>query len=256
MSRPPSASLDLFIDSMAPRITNNPGCKLLILDSIGFFETPEGGASRKQLDRLCQQAREAGYALIMVREKEPAAAAAVSEYVTDAVFELQLKPLNISLSYGPQVRTIEVKKSRVQKSQRGPHEFEIRDGSGIIVFPSTDSVFVIPAMGRKEGDAEAPLLSVFEGPGADLLRKQLARSEPSPPGAGASGDDDPPSGLRAGESLLLYGRPGSLNQDFHFGPGTVTVYTRAAPNTTSFRAEPCTSPPAAGPKARPSAHRR
>ena len=47
-----------------------------------------------------------------------------------------------------------------------------------------------------------------------------------------------------------------LNQDFHFGPGTVTVYTRAAPNTTSFRAEPCTSPPAAGPKARPSAHRR
>ena len=31
-----------------------------------------------------------------------------------------------------------------------------------------------------------------------------------------------------------------LNQDFHFGPGTVKVYTRAAPNTTSFRAEPCT----------------
>ena len=45
-------------------------------------------------------------------------------------------------------------------------------------------------------------------------------------------------------------------QDFHFGPGTVKVYTRAAPKTTSFRAEPCTSPPAAGPKARPSAHRR
>ena len=47
-----------------------------------------------------------------------------------------------------------------------------------------------------------------------------------------------------------------LNQDFHFDPGTETVYIRAAPNTTSFRAEPCTSPPAAGPKARPSAHRR
>ena len=56
-----------------------------------------------------------------------------------------------------------------------------------------------------------------------------------------------------GATGLVYGR---LNQDFHFGPGTVTVYTRAAPNTTSFRAEPCTSPPAAGPKARPSAHRR
>ena len=31
-----------------------------------------------------------------------------------------------------------------------------------------------------------------------------------------------------------------LSQDFHFGPGTVKAYTRAAPNTTSFRAEPCT----------------
>ena len=33
---------------------------------------------------------------------------------------------------------------------------------------------------------------------------------------------------------------GLSSQDFHFGPGTVTVYPRAAPNTTSFRAEPCT----------------
>ena len=46
------------------------------------------------------------------------------------------------------------------------------------------------------------------------------------------------------------------NQDFHFGPGTVTGYTPAAPNTTSFRAEPCTSPPPVGARARPSAHRR
>ena len=48
----------------------------------------------------------------------------------------------------------------------------------------------------------------------------------------------------------------ALNQDFHFGPGTATVYTRVAPNTTSFRAEPCTSPPPIGARARPSAHRR
>ena len=33
---------------------------------------------------------------------------------------------------------------------------------------------------------------------------------------------------------------GRVNQDFHFGPSTVKVYPRAAPNTTSFRAEPCT----------------
>ena len=49
---------------------------------------------------------------------------------------------------------------------------------------------------------------------------------------------------------------GVKNQDFHFGPGTATVYTRVAPNTTSFRAEPCTSPPPIGARARPSAHRR
>ena len=34
------------------------------------------------------------------------------------------------------------------------------------------------------------------------------------------------------------------------------LYTRAAPNTTSLRAEPCTSPPPVGARARPSAHRR
>ena len=67
-------------------------------------------------------------------------------------------------------------------------------------------------------------------------------------------------GLRVVQRLDLNPHPEDkhlpFTQDFHFGPGTVTVYTRAAPNTTSFRAEPCTSPPAAGPKARPSAHRR
>ena len=49
---------------------------------------------------------------------------------------------------------------------------------------------------------------------------------------------------------------GHFYQDFHFGPGTVTGHTPAAPNTTSFRAEPCTSPPPVGARARPSAHRR
>ncbi len=47
-----------------------------------------------------------------------------------------------------------------------------------------------------------------------------------------------------------------LNQDFRFGLGTATVYIRAGPNATSFRAEPCTSPPPVGARARPSAHRR
>ncbi len=57
---------------------------------------------------------------------------------------------------------------------------------------------------------------------------------------------------------LLQPRGGMVaaTQDFHFGPGTVTGYTPAAPNTTSFRAEPCTSPPPVGARARPSAHRR
>ena len=67
--------------------------------------------------------------------------------------------------------------------------------------------------------------------------------------------------LAHGKCAFCEGRPKAtgdieIDQDFHFGPGTVKVYTRAAPKTTSFRAEPCTSPPAAGPKARPSAHRR
>ena len=34
-----------------------------------------------------------------------------------------------------------------------------------------------------------------------------------------------------------------LSRDFQFGPGTATVYTRAGSNTTSLRAEACTSSP-------------
>ena len=49
--------------------------------------------------------------------------------------------------------------------------------------------------------------------------------------------------LRPGPDISLVCRP---NRDFHFGSGTATVYTCAAPNTTSFRAEPCTSPPPVG----------
>ena len=61
--------------------------------------------------------------------------------------------------------------------------------------------------------------------------------------------------------LMTKPGPGSkytveFNQDFRFGPGTATVYIGAGPNATSFRAEPCTSAPPVGARARPSAHRR
>ena len=46
--------------------------------------------------------------------------------------------------------------------------------------------------------------------------------------------------LLAGGKVVAETTRFSPSQDFHFGPGTVKVYTRAAPNTTSFRAEPCT----------------
>ena len=50
-------------------------------------------------------------------------------------------------------------------------------------------------------------------------------------------------------------RPGryTFPPGFPFCPGTATVYTRAAPNITSFRVEPCTSLPPVGARARPSA---
>ena len=61
-------------------------------------------------------------------------------------------------------------------------------------------------------------------------------------------DPEVVAGERKGrEKQKKSGVPGGpLHQDFHFVPNTATVYTRAAPNTTSFRAEPCTSPPPVG----------
>ena len=44
-----------------------------------------------------------------------------------------------------------------------------------------------------------------------------------------------PGGARFEEIPVFRGGSSEgLNQDFHFGPGTATVYTRAAPNTTFF----------------------
>ncbi|MFI5397949.1 MAG: ATPase domain-containing protein [Candidatus Binatia bacterium] len=200
VSRPRSDSLSAFVDYTGGLLSKNQGCALLLLDSIGVFEAPDGGTSRKELDRLCQLAREGRYALVMVREKEPEAAAAVAEYVTDSVFELQLKPI----AYGPQVRTIEIKKSRIQRSLRGPHEFEILDRLGIAPFPFPDSGF-----GREEQagpSAPTAILDLFDGEGADLLRSQLVRSD----------DSIGKQGLRRGECLLLYGKPGSLKTAFAF----------------------------------------
>ena len=76
------------------------------------------------------------------------------------------------------------------------------------------------------------------GRGVKALKKQLKEQD----GAGAA---------KSAKAVATH-----FDQDFHFGPGTVTGYTPAAPNTTSFRAEPCTSPPPVGARARPSAHRR
>ena len=56
--------------------------------------------------------------------------------------------------------------------------------------------------------------------------------------------------LSAGKEVMRF------NQDFHFGPGTATVYTRSAPNGTSFHAEPCTSPLLVVARAGSSAHSR
>ncbi len=95
-----------------------------------------------------------------------------------------------------------------------------------------------------DADGRLEVLAVNGGEGRD--------PNEDAPGPGISWfalPPDPLDGEAWRENVLL-------DQDFHFGPGTVTGYTPAAPNTTSFRAEPCTSPPPVGARARPSAHRR
>ncbi|MCP4634789.1 MAG: hypothetical protein GY855_17815 [candidate division Zixibacteria bacterium] len=246
-SRPPSMShLNNFIDEITREITSQPKCRMLLLDSIGVFENEEYPANRQQLDRLCEGARQGDYALIMVREKEPQAAAAVAEYVTDSVFELQFKPMNISLPYGPLVRTVEVKKSRIQKSHRGPHEFEIRGEKGIIVYPSIASIFEdvermqYPKMQMSEDKDVEPMI-VSNCTGSESIEDQHPKKQTREnkdiepiietikvfdcPGSGFLEDqlkhfyDKTDSGtLRPGQSLLLYGEPGSNKTvlGFHF----------------------------------------
>ena len=66
---------------------------------------------------------------------------------------------------------------------------------------------------------------------SDKSSENLERGFPNTVQFQIQGEDGPEA---------LSARIYASNQDFHFGPGTVKVYPRAAPNTTSFRAEPCT----------------
>lgn len=200
-------TLSTFIDQITWEVTTNKGCSLLVLDSIGVFEGSEAPQGRGELDRLCDRARSGGFALVMVREKEPEAVKNVPEYITDTVFELQFKPMNPDLPYGPSVRTMEIKKSRVQKSHRGPHEFEIIDKRGIAVYPSCASVFQDVAESRRSSGGKAggtttkeKVIPVFDCIGADVVHRQLAQAD------GMTGA----AGLRPSQSLLLFGQPGSL----------------------------------------------
>jgi KaiC/GvpD/RAD55 family RecA-like ATPase len=182
LSRPPSSQkLSKFIDYITQALSEFKECAMLVLDSIGVFESPQNPEEREELDRLCNGARRGGYALTMVREKEPRAAEAVAEYVTDTVFELQFKPMNLTLPYGPLVRTIEVKKSRVQKSDRGPHEFEIIDGLGIVVYPSCASVFQRVYEDKLRVTAkEEESIEVFDCKGGESLDKDLTHDVDMP----------------------------------------------------------------------------
>ena len=105
-------------------------------------------------------------------------------------------------------------------------------------------VEALPSAGRLEQDLQALLkvaATIGSENGLEALEQQLLDSMLE---------------VVSAERAAIFLVEDDPNQDFHFGPGTATVYTRVAPNTTSFRAEPCTSPPPIGARARPSAHRR
>lgn len=188
-TRPPTQELGVFLDKIIQETSSHRQCGLVIIDSVGHYERDP---SRKDLDRLCQQGRERDFGVIMIREKEPSAANLVPEYVTDTVLELQFKPMLLErLAYGPQVRTIELKKSRVQKFHRGPHEFRIDSKRGVEIFPSIDSLYL-----EKPAVPSSEYLHLLNGAG-QALDEQLTRA-------------DGKAGLRLGECLLVHGPSGNL----------------------------------------------
>lgn len=197
-TRPPTQELGVFLDKIIQETSSHKQCGLVIVDSVGHYEKDP---SRKDLDRLCQQGRDRDFGVVMIREKEPSAANLVPEYVTDTVLELQFKPMLYweRLAYGPQVRTIEIKKSRVQKFHRGPHEFRIDGKRGIEIFPSIDSLYL-----EKPAIPSSEYLHLLNGAG-QALDEQLIRA-------------DGKAGLRLGECLLVHGPSGNLKTvlGFHF----------------------------------------
>ena len=170
---------------------------LIVLDSVGAVE----GLSeeRRHISRLVGMIGDLSGTLILVREKDELDATAVSEYVTNVVLELKHRTSRVVQAgraldlVAPSRILLEVKKTRNQRSHRGPHEFQVQSSldlhqqGGCVVYPSLDSVL--------GGEKPRPMSAESDAMcfGIPVLDDALG---------------DPP-GLRRGQSLLLRGPPGN-----------------------------------------------
>ncbi len=198
------SDLSLLMDDIK-RITNinNQSPFIVVLDSIGAIKGLNK-LERKEVTRLIDAVKDSNAVLILVREKNEVTMGELSEHITTVVLDLHIQRNNGDSSFPRTV--MEIKKSRNQSANRGPHEYLISTPSdadmylngidpeigGITFFPSIRTVsgsnFIIPNSndtGQERANFGLPKLDeMFSG------YKQN-------------------KGIPYGQSILLNGKPGN-----------------------------------------------
>ncbi len=189
---------------------NNDKPPIIVLDSIGAI-TSLIELERPPLSRFINELRSLEAILILVRERS-SNSPAPSEYITNVVINL-MKQYSINRNrYSGETpiphTLMEIKKTRNQKSRRGPHEFKISQKEGFVVYPSLQSIATeseIDFTGQPEVTTRATF-GIYELDielGIDAKTKSDCKLV----------DHACKQGMPYGQSLLVKGRPGSYKTE-------------------------------------------
>jgi KaiC/GvpD/RAD55 family RecA-like ATPase len=118
------------------RLMNRYPLRLIVVDPITAVSQQDSSADmRSKMLRLFEAVTSAGTNIWLVAEEDSHGGTLVEQSIADTVIHLTHQRM-----HGYSQRCIEVTKSRLQREQRGMHDFSIGPGRGFTVFPSPAAV--------------------------------------------------------------------------------------------------------------------
>ena len=110
--------------------------RLIIVDPVSaIMREPGNGTLRGQMMEMFEAVKRAGTNIWLVSEDSDAFSSSIEQGISDTVVYLSSEQM-----HGYTQRSIEIKKSRLQREQRGLHPFSIGPNGGFTVYPSSAAV--------------------------------------------------------------------------------------------------------------------